>query len=336
MNRARLLEPLDPAAVHPLPGLEVDNLLAILALLGLLRAIETAEPDWRPRASWAGPPWVARLHLAEAVSPDQVAARAAQGIETIASQFDVDDRADVNFERDEFRDYASRNRLHPIRSALVTALSAEHPQKRDGGLKAAPLVMMFGQGHQHFLERLVKISLGESPKEVKKDKKKRVPSLRDPWYIAEALFHPWKREDDTDAFRWDPEEDQRYALRFGEPSKAGAASTVHGANRLAAVGLLSFPCVPAVKDVKVPGANRHDGGIVFVWPVWSEALSLAGIHRLMSHPEVIEFRRTAVRPLGVAEIYVARRVNYGQIMNVTRAVPRAERRKPLRARRPLR
>ena len=37
---------------HRLDGLEPDNLLAFLALLGLLRALDAARPDWRARAYW--------------------------------------------------------------------------------------------------------------------------------------------------------------------------------------------------------------------------------------------------------------------------------------------
>ena len=42
----------EPRCDHRLNGLEPDNLLAFLALLGLLRALETARPKWRPRARW--------------------------------------------------------------------------------------------------------------------------------------------------------------------------------------------------------------------------------------------------------------------------------------------
>ena len=35
-----------------LEGLELDNLLAFLALLGALRALEKSRPDWHPRAAW--------------------------------------------------------------------------------------------------------------------------------------------------------------------------------------------------------------------------------------------------------------------------------------------
>ena len=34
---------------HELTGLEADNLLAFLALLGLLRALEAARENWRPQ-----------------------------------------------------------------------------------------------------------------------------------------------------------------------------------------------------------------------------------------------------------------------------------------------
>ncbi|MDN5872214.1 MAG: hypothetical protein L0H73_16040 [Nitrococcus sp.] len=38
--------------IHRLDGLEPDNLLAFLALLGLLRAVELVRPEWQPRAYW--------------------------------------------------------------------------------------------------------------------------------------------------------------------------------------------------------------------------------------------------------------------------------------------
>ena len=34
--------------IHRLDGLEPDNLLAFIALLGLLRTLEEARPGWRP------------------------------------------------------------------------------------------------------------------------------------------------------------------------------------------------------------------------------------------------------------------------------------------------
>jgi len=306
---APLLSGPTDGAVLPMPGLEVDNLLAFLALLGLLRSLESAAPEWQPRACWSGPPWECQLHLAEAHSPEQVAATAAEGLDRLAEKLDVDGRKDVSFTGEEFRTYALRLRVDSVSARLAVALAAEYPKKKDGKVQAAPLVMMFGQGHQHFLERLASVTRGGTVE------------LRAPQKIGEALFAPWRRDDDADGFRWDPEEDQRYALRFGNPSKAGAAPTVHGANRLAAVGLLSFPYAPRTRGHGVPGSVRDREGISFVWPVWRTPMSLCAIEELLAHPDLLNGRSAQLAALGVEVIYRAKRVPNGKFMNVKRALP---------------
>ena len=203
-------------------------------------------------------------------------------------------------------------------AALAAALTVEAPEKRAGGLQAAPLVMMFGQGHQNFLERLVAVSRGETPSRLKKLKSP--PDMRDPGKIVEALFHPWRRQDDADAFRWDPDEDQRYALRFSDPSGEGAALTVHGANRLAAIGFLSCAAAPGERRLMAIAAKRDEEGWSFVWPIWSQPMSRFGIEALLSHPDFLS-EATPLRKLGVFEVFRARRVANGKFMNVTRAQP---------------
>jgi hypothetical protein len=315
-----LAAPVD-AVVHDLPGLESDNLLAFLALLGLLRAIEATKPSWGARVSWCGPPWSARLHLGEAVSEGDVAQAAANGIEMLASAFDVDDRKNVDFDRKAYRQYVYRVRENPVRAALAAALTCEAPEKRSGGLHAAPLVMMFGQGHQNFLERLVAVARGVLPSRLRKLKSP--PDMRDPDKIAEALFARWERKDDADAFRWDPEEDQRYALRFGDPSSEGAALTVHGANRLAAIGFLSCAAAPRTRTVSAVGATRNHEGWAFVWPIWSQPLSRPAIEMLLAHPDLRRADPESLRVLGVRSVLEAHRVANGKFMNVTRAQPLA-------------
>jgi hypothetical protein len=213
----------DPArTTHRLPGIEADNLLGFLALIGALRALEHVRPRWAAQASWSGPPWEAVLHLAEDVTQDAVAAAATEGCEAIAARFDDDGRRNVTFTRDEYREFALRLRGDPVGAALAAALAAEWPEKRQGGVPAAPLVFQFGQGHQDFLDRLLAVPRGELPPRHRKAKTP--PDTRSPAKIAEALFEPWRRVDDADAFRWDPEEDQRYARkRCANPTWSGDA-----------------------------------------------------------------------------------------------------------------
>lgn len=304
-----------------MPGLEPDNLLAFLALLGLLRAIETARPNWEPRVSWTGKPWVAHLHLAEFPEPMQIAEAAHEGIARLIERFDVDGRKNVDFSAEEYRTYARRVRNDSVGAALAAALTTEWPQnpKGDRSLSAAPLVMMFGQGHQNFLERLIEVPAGALPHRLSKVKSP--PDFANPAKIMEALFQPWRHDDDADGFRWDPEDDQRYALRYGNPSLAGAAPTVVGANRLAAIGFLSFSTVVDAHRMKTVGTVRDDGEWAFIWPIWLARLSRLAIEALLSHPDLLNGDRAKMQLIGVAEIFRARRIPNGKFMNVTRARP---------------
>jgi hypothetical protein len=244
-----------------------------------------------------------------------------EGIDSIVKRYDVDGKSDVSFDEGDFRKYLEKCSADETKLGLdlATALSAEFPKKKAGGTQAAPLVMMFGQGHQHFLDRLLSVPKGDLPTKLKKQKKP--PNLRDPKWIEQALFRPWVRADPTDGFRWDPEDDQRYALRATNPSGDGAAPTVHGANQLATVGLLSFTSFPSSRRSQVRGAVRSRTGVNFVWPIWSEPLDRRAIEHLLGHGDVLAGRLGKVRALGIMEIFRARRVANGKFMNVARARP---------------
>ena len=66
----------------PPRGLEADNLLAFLALLGLLRALEVEHPKWCPRAAWdvGEPPLRPVLILGEPTPREAICAAAAEGM----------------------------------------------------------------------------------------------------------------------------------------------------------------------------------------------------------------------------------------------------------------
>src|SRR5262249_8852466 len=76
------------ASAHRLDGLEPDNLLAFLALLGLLRALEAddrgrpADDKLHPRVSWDidRPPLRPRLVVARELATDRVLQRMAAGL----------------------------------------------------------------------------------------------------------------------------------------------------------------------------------------------------------------------------------------------------------------
>jgi hypothetical protein len=320
-----LTTPLDTpraACVMALPGLAADNLLAFMALLGLLRALEQTRPDWHPRVRWHGRPWTAELLLEQEVTQAEVAASADAGIAAIAASYRLmptgDNQApprDVKFTAKEFRRLVGPLRGDTVGAALASALSAEMPVRRDGSVTPAPLVFLFGQGHQHFLDRLTAVPLLPAPP-VSGRARGAQPS--GPAKLVEALFAPWTRSDESDGFRWDPADDQRYALRFGDPSNEGAARTVHGANRLAALGLLSFPCVADEHTLSAVASVQRDGQLCYAWPIWTEPLTLAGIETLLAQ-NVLSLNVARREAYGIAAVVRALRIANGKFRNVTLA-----------------
>ncbi len=308
-----------------LRGLEANNLLAFMALLGLLRALDQVRPDWHPRVRWTGRPWTAELLLDAAVTEDDIATAADEGVLAIAGAYRLVPEAsnqavprDVKFSADAYRTIVRDQRATVTGAALVSVLSAEHPlRKKDGTVMPSPLVLLFGQGHQHFLDRLIGVPRLPAPsvKPKRGEKPPKVPPTGSS-KMVEALFAPWSRVDETDSFRWDPADDQRYALRFGNPSKSGAARTTHGANRLAAVGLLSFPCVAGEYVLEAVGSLRTEGTRHYLWPIWTEPLALPGIETLLAR-DLAAMESSERSAYGIAQVMRSRRVSNGKFMNVT-------------------
>lgn len=306
---------------HRLEGLEPDNLLAFIALLGLLRALEVA--GWRPRAHWEGLPLRPILTLRDAQTREQVAKAAAEGCGVLAKDHDFDGEKDLTFDCVRARALLESAQLPetPGRSALLGSLFTDGAVKEDGRVLATPLCAMFGQGHQHFLTRLVDVPRGNLPKAIAK--RRPLPDLNTPAHLASALFEPWVRRDETDGFRWDPAEDRRYALRYRNPS-SDAGRTVHGANRLASVGLAAMPGAAVVRRrglrfLTLGAEAGPDGALEVNWPIWGRAASLASIQALLGHPALVSADQDSMRHLGVVERRRARRIANGKFMNFTRA-----------------
>lgn len=298
-----------PACRHRLDGLEPDNLLAFLALLGLLRALETASPLWRPRAFWdvETHPWRPVLTLAEAQTEAAVAEAAAEGVSGLAKHHAATgDAKDLKLSAADFAN------LHTAADAqgrcVLDALCGHGAAREDGTLWPTPFAFMFGQGHQHFLARFRTVSASGSVQD-----------------IAAALFAPWTRADKKEGFRWDPAEDRRYALRALDPSD-DKATTQHGANMLAAISLPLLPVTPfrrrGESRVLTPMTRYGPGGqIEFTWPLWTRVASLTSILALLRHPELARDSPEVANLPQTAALMRARRISVGKYFNVTPAAP---------------
>ena len=313
--------------LHRLDGLEPDNLLAFMALLGLLRSLEESRPDWHSRVAWTieDPPLRPLLRVPATVGCGCIVDAAAEGLNALARSHDFHDK-DLQFPPDDAARYlqqvAGAGDRDRYVAKLWAALTSDAAVSRDGKKVAAtPLCLMFGQGHQHFLSRLSSVPRQGMPLLRGSGRKKREVSETD--CLHETLFLAWRRADRTDSFRWDPKEDVRYALRARNPTDAKTKETTqHGANRLAAVGLSEFTVVPVRRSLEVSlavhgGRRLSDGAFAVGWPIWREPASLAGIRALLGHPRLNRSETQAA--LGIVEYRQARRISVGKFMNFTRA-----------------
>jgi hypothetical protein len=259
---------------HRLDGLEPDNLLAFMALLGLLRSLETACPDWRPRVRWSvdEPPLRPVLRLAMAVTTEDVTSATVAGATALAEVHRFD-RSLLDFTRNEAREALETARADPRRADLWAALFSDGAVDNDGLVRKTPANFL-DVARVAFLTTLSSVF-----------SKERVPRRGIDTAIADALFSTWRRPDKGLSFRWDPIEDSRHALRAQAPTddKQGVE---HGANMLAALGLRSLVCAPVADRLETRGVEREAGEVVFRWPIWRPALSLAAIEGLLDHPDL--------------------------------------------------
>ena len=313
-------------AIHRLEGLEPDNLLAFMAMLGLLRALEEVRSDWRARVFWTvcEPPLRPALRVPEGKDEATVAEATARGLNALAGSHDFNGLRNLALESGDaarrLRKAAAGADRNPYAAELWSALVSDAAVTRDG-VKATPtpLCLLFGQGHQHFMNRLASVPRQKTPPARGKGRSKTEVSETD--CLRETLFAPWKRQDRTHSFRWDPNEDVRYALRARNPTDPKAKETTqHGANRLAAIGLSVLTAVPVRQAgsvrLAVLGGRRSRGGFFFEWPIWREPATLAAIRALLGHPGLGCPRMRAA--LGIVECRRARRISAGKYMNFTR------------------
>lgn len=316
-------------AEHRLIGLEPDNLLAFLALLGAMRALETARPNWRPRVHWDvdHPPVRPILKLAEPVTVDSVLEAMAAGCDVLARDYEFGGQKGINWTQSDARalllEAIETGPDHRHRADMFAALMSDIAVKDDETVMPTPLCLLFGQGHQHFLERLTEVPKQASAPPRGRGKKAISPTAEET--LAEAVFKPWERIDPSPSFRWDPEEDRRYALRFDDPSQ-DKGTTVHGANRLAVIGLPLLTVVPTtmrgrVRLAMIGSSQNASGETQITWPIWTRSMSLDGIRTLLAHRLLRETEpdRARLRAMGIHELRRATRISVGKFLNFTRA-----------------
>ena len=124
--------------IHRLEGLEPDNLLAFMALLGLLRALEAARPSWYARVFWTvdEPPLRPALRVPAEADKTAVAEAAAEGLNDLAKCHDFEGLKDLALESGDaarrLRKAAAGAGRPPYAAELWSALVSDAAVTRDG------------------------------------------------------------------------------------------------------------------------------------------------------------------------------------------------------------
>jgi len=138
--------------VHLLTGLEPDNLLAFLALVGFHRCLAHARPQWSPRVYWGGVPMRPTMILAHEVERPELLDTAAKAASELAEVHSFG-RPNLDYSAQEAREEFKHAGSNRMRLDLLSALMSDAAVREDR-IRATPFCAMFGQGHQNFLDRL--------------------------------------------------------------------------------------------------------------------------------------------------------------------------------------
>lgn len=156
--------------------------------------------------------------------------------------------------------------------------------------------LITGSGHQYFLE-----TFGTLMQSITIDQLRR------------SLFNVWTYQDLRLSFRWDPLDDRRYAISWGDPSSS-EVRTEHGANLLAAFALPFFPVVPTERGARTTGFVVDSDETFLTWPIWSESYGPDTTRSLFQLDELhsAKSRASLKRRFAIPVIFQVRKIEVGK------------------------
>lgn len=273
---------------HCLSGLEPDNLLAFLALLGLLRSLELVRPEWRPKAYWNFDKSPLRPVLTTCGSGTESAV-----CEAATEGLRVFHKALFPFRHEPSKKEGSKEA--PVKKAAKPG--SDKPRKglvtrRDRQRSLARRCILVGQACRADIQRysiwqlrcqLVGCSAVAAVRKGKdiettplKLTSGNMPFIGGMFELAEtcraeemqkSLFSNWEYAYKGNSLRFSPDEAQRYAYRASDPSDEGAYTEL-APTALSGLGLLSFPMAQTHKGWRMPAYSGTSSEGRIYWPIW--------------------------------------------------------------------
>jgi len=301
----------------PLRGFSATNPLAFLSALGLLRTVSAALPEGSARMKWhCSGTWYPVLVMNRELSHTELTSLLHSAL---INRQDADEFTklgkNINVHRAEFRqavvEAMTSAELHDRTTIdFFAAYGSEALVSPNDGvtIQDTALRTMAGAGHQHFLETM-----------------RNLIQKCEPYHIEKAVFQPWVYDDPTQtlSLRFDPFDDNRYALRWrnpsGDPDRKSSGSML-GANRLAIEALPLFVTAPGARRLLTTGFTGHrSGDTYFHWPLWVVPLPISVIQSLLMSQELITQKSSPelLKSRGVAMVMNSQRITEGKVRNFT-------------------
>lgn len=301
-----------------LRGLDGGNPLGFLAAVGVVAAMHHAHPGVRIGWTETGNGWCPEL-TGYGNGEDEFLQALKDVLEgSSMAAFDVD--KGMPCKADKFE------------QALKQAQADSSPEDR----RVADFLAAFGTEmypdeksglHQGSLFRMVRS--GDSAGQGLPFYAKQIRTATGLDHLRRVLFHTWDYKDEGFSLRWDPIEDQRYALTWKNPSEAKAGDapgTMLAANCLAVEALQLFPTPLVGRKVQTTGfvqAGKRE--LWFVWPIWRPKIGVETLRSLLTSPEVRRDPpdRQALSRMGVTEVYGSQRIKQSMYYsNFSPSLPR--------------
>lgn len=293
-----------------LKGLDGGNPLGFLAAVGTLLILgdQCDNRGWAPRLKWKGSPEGWRPVLVGCGGSDEAVCAAAARILTRSSTkvLDIGKHVESGKESNKFPFHTDR---------FASALAGWS----NGGLGRRDADFLVGFGTEVYPDRLSgdfqctgfkMVRSGDSNRQGMLYYAKTIRQRVDWHAVKRTLFEPWGYGDDDYSMRWDPIENQSYALRWKDPSKSTLADgpgTMIAANCLAFEALRLLPCVPVGTKAHTTAFQEVGRRRKFVWPIWTPCVNSETLRSMLSLRDLhqMPLNRSALNARGIREVYGA-------------------------------
>jgi hypothetical protein len=280
-----------------LPGLIGSNPLGAMAAFGLLRLCSEIPELAGARLHWTWEQdWRAVLRTPESIGQeDLVELLVLRQNDRSLSVFNWSD--DIKVEPEEYREQMLS---HVINATLCNRLDADYfaaygseiiPDQSKGNVK--PTAWHMTAGRQKFLKLI--------GKDLAKSMSKKTAAA-----YSEALFGPWRCEDNVNSLGWDPSAKRLHALRHLAPTN-DVFHCVRAAVWLAVEALPLYPTAAISGRLQTTGFTATKP-MVFIWPIWKPPIGLDTLRTLIMTSD----NRASLLKRGVTAIYRSKRAESSQ------------------------